>query len=119
MWRRPVHRGFRSFDVNYAAWTCRRPHCDNGGRIGWRPVASVLFVGTAVVEALAFEILAQPLLLAARVRAVGLGLAEPHAVFRRLLGMLRTLALLAVFAQVDDVAHGHKLRRRRPADAIA
>jgi hypothetical protein len=33
--------------------------------------------------------------------------------------VLGALALLAVLVQIDDIAHGHKPLRRRPADAIA
>jgi hypothetical protein len=58
-------------------------------------------------------------LFGARPGAIGFAAAEPYAVLGRLLGLLGPLALLAVLAQIDDVAHGHKPLRRRPADAIA
>src|SRR5882672_5236425 len=80
---------------------------------------SALLVRAPVVAALALEVLAPAVLFGARPGTVGLVAAEPHAILRRLLGLLGAVALLAVLAQVDDVAHGHKPLRRRPADAIA
>src|SRR5215468_8409822 len=81
--------------------------------------ASARFVGAAVVDALAVEIPALALLFGARACAFGLGLAEPYAILRRLLCLCGTLALFAILAQIDDVAHGHRPLRRRPTDAIA